>query len=91
MTITFGELVAFVGVLLVVLGLVVKVVANNSSQRKQLYARLDADRLRQEDAYTSKDICKIQHQYIKETLDEIKLFMKEISAVLDRVRSQLKT
>ena len=46
MTITFGELVAFVSVFLVVLGLVVKVIANNGNQRKQLYARLDAERLK---------------------------------------------
>jgi len=90
MIISLGEIIAFVSIALAVVGLGIKISANNAAQRKAFYKRLDDDRVSIENSFVKKSLCEMQHNHIKETLDEIKVFMKEISAVLDRVRSQLK-
>lgn len=82
MVITFSELIGFVSLGLVILGLVVASIRYNANQRKQFYKRLDEDRGSSKVLYVGKDLCQLQHQYIKEALDEIKLFMNDMRKVL---------
>lgn len=86
MIISLGEGIAFVSIALAVVGLVIKLSANNAAQRKSVYKRLDDDRVSIENSFVKKSLCEMQHNHIKETLDEIKVFMADMRKFLLEIK-----
>lgn len=88
MTISLGEGIAFMGVVAAVIGLAIKAIASSTNERRKLYSRMDAEKLSADNLYVRKNLCDLQHANIKNTLEDIKVFMGEVRSYLMELKGK---
>lgn len=86
---TFNELFAFFSVGAVVIGLLLKIVASSSAQRKEIYRKLEEDNKGNVDFFVGRKEWELQSRQLSETLGEMKADIKEITRIVEKIREKL--